>query len=301
MTIINQHIAFPVLKEKGVTLCLKREDLIHPVISGNKCRKLKYNILEAKAKGFGTLLTFGGAFSNHIVATACAGQEHGLRTIGIIRGEELVAKWQGNPTLAKAMDYGMAFKFISRNDYRRKNHPDFIQDIQNEFGDCYILPEGGTNRLAVKGCEEILVKEDSGFDTICCCVGTGGTIAGIINTAGPHQNILGFPALKGDFLKKDICSFVQKNNWSLQTDYHFGGYAKVTPELIAFINDFKDHTGIPLDPIYTGKMMYGILDQVKKKRFPPGTRILAIHSGGLQSVKGLNLILKNRNLPLVNL
>lgn len=301
MTSINQLISLPVLKETGVTLHLKREDHIHPVISGNKYRKLKYNILEAKAKGITTLLTFGGAFSNHIVATACAGQEHGFKTIGIIRGEELVSKWQENPSLSIAKRYGMDFKFIPRETYRHKNSPVFLEGLQREFGSCFILPEGGTNTFAVKGCEEILVPGDTEFDVVCCCVGTGGTMAGLINAAAPHQKILGFPALKGEFLQKDICSFVQRDNWALQNNYHFGGYAKVDAGLVQFINDFKMSTGIPLDPIYTGKMLYGILDLVQKGIFLPGTRILAIHSGGLQGIPGMNMKLKNRNLPLLDL
>lgn len=301
MQIENQGVAHPFLSEKRISLYVKREDLVHHYISGNKYRKLKYNLIEAKTKGFSTLLTFGGAYSNHIAATAYAGKEHGFSTIGVIRGDELSEKWKENSTLQLAHEHGMQFKFVSREIYRKKGLPSFISQLKEEFGLFYLLSEGGTNNLAIKGCEEILVPEDVEFDIICCSVGTGGTIAGIINSTHSKQRVLGFPALKGDFLNEDICKFVQKENWTLQTDYHFGGYAKINAELIHFINDFKKKTQIPLDSIYTGKMVYGILDMVKKDKFLPNTRILAIHTGGLQSVKGMNIKLKKRRLPLIDI
>ncbi|MDF0717998.1 pyridoxal-phosphate dependent enzyme [Muricauda sp. 334s03] len=290
----------PLLREKGIRLYLKREDTIHPFVSGNKYRKLKYNLLEAKKHGKDTLLTFGGAFSNHIAATAYAGWEQGLKTIGVIRGEELVGKWQNNPTLKLAHEHGMQFHFVSRSDYRYKNDPSFIEKLKEQFGDVYLLPEGGTNALAVKGCSEILTDEDVTFDYICSAAGTGGTVAGLINASRPHQSVLGFPALKGDFLIEEICTFVHNDRWKLVTDYHFGGYAKVDQQLIAFINLFKSETGIPLDPTYTGKMLFGIFDLIKQDVFEPGTQILAIHTGGLQGIKGMNLVLKKKNLPLLD-
>jgi len=297
----NQSVFLPILKEKQVSLTIKREDLIHPLISGNKYRKLKYNIEATRTEGFDTFLTFGGAFSNHIAATAYAGMSHGLKTIGVIRGKELSQKWKMNPTLKLASEHGMQFKFISRDAYRDKNSEDFIDTLKSEFGSFYLLPEGGSNTLAIKGCEEILAEEDAQFDIVCSSVGTGGTIAGIINASHPNQGVLGFPALKGDFLKEDICNFTSRENWKLQTNYHFGGYAKVSAELIQFINDFRKQTQIPLDPIYTGKMLYGILDLVKKDHFAPKTKILAIHTGGLQSVSGMNEKLEKKNLPLITI
>ena len=297
----NQEVHLPILDQKKVSLVIKREDRIHPLISGNKYRKLKYNLKEAKTQGFDTLLTFGGAFSNHIAATAYAGKIHGLKTIGIIRGEELAQKWQENSTLKLAESHGMQFKFVSREAYREKDTPQFIDDLKEEFGAFYLLPEGGTNPLAIKGCEEILTTSDANFNVVCCAVGTGGTIAGISNGAFTSQKVLGFPALKGDFLQEDICKFALRENWKLVTDYHFGGYAKVTEELVSFINDFKLNTQIPLDPIYTGKMIYGILDLIQKGYFPPKTKILAIHSGGLQGIDGMNRNLLKKNLPLINI
>jgi len=296
----NQHIDMPLLREKGITLYVKREDTIHPFISGNKYRKLKYNLLETKKQGKDTLLTFGGAFSNHIAATAYAGHEQGLKTIGVIRGEELASQWQNNPTLKMAHEHGMQFHFVSRSDYRLKNESSFLQNLASRFGDFYRLPEGGTNELAVKGCAEILTQDDADFDFICSAVGTGGTLAGLINASRPHQTVLGFPALKGDFLIEEIRTFAQNQRWQLVTDYHFGGYAKVDQQLIAFINRFKSETGIALDPIYTGKMLFGIFEDVKKGVFSPGSQILAIHTGGLQGIYGMNLVLKKKKLPLLN-
>ena len=297
----NIQVILPILEEKEITLHIKREDKIHPVISGNKFRKLKYNIEEAVKSKKSGLLTFGGAYSNHIVATACAAYENNLQSIGIIRGEELAFKWQDNPTLSQAVDFGMHLKFISRAEYRDKNLPFFKEKINADFPDYYVLPEGGTNQLAVKGCTEILTKEDIVFDVVCCCVGTGGTISGIINSAYEQQRVLGFPALKGDFLKEDICKFASNQRWGLQTKYNLGGYAKVTRELIEFINWFKESTHIPLDPVYTSKMIFGILDMVKNDAFVKGTRILAIHTGGLQGIKGMNKANEKKDLPMIDL
>ncbi|SHI96380.1 1-aminocyclopropane-1-carboxylate deaminase [Arenibacter nanhaiticus] len=297
--VLNQEINLSMLTDKQISLFIKREDQIHPFISGNKYRKLKYNVLEAQEKGATTLLTFGGAYSNHIAATAYAGKTAGLKTIGVIRGEELVDQWRQNPTLRMASEQGMEFKFITRIQYRDKTDNTFIEKLKEAVGPCYIIPEGGTNALAVKGCAEILTSSDKDFDVICSSAGTGGTLAGIIEASDPSQRILGFPALKGDFLKKDICKFVTKENWQLITDYHFGGYAKVSESLVNFINNFKDKTGVPLDPVYTGKLLYGIIDLVQRDYFSPGTKILAIHSGGLQGIQGMNLVLKKKNLPLL--
>jgi len=292
---LNQqiHINFT----NSISLTIKREDLNHPFISGNKLRKLKYNLLQAKAKNKETLLTFGGAFSNHIAAVAYAGKEQGFKTIGIIRGDELCDKIEQNPTLRFAQKNGMKFEFVSRDDYRLKNENAFIEKLRNKFGDFYLVPEGGTNELAVKGCEEILTEEDSAFDYVCCAVGTGGTISGLINSATPNQKILGFPALKGDFLTDEIRIFAKKDNWDLISDYHFGGYGKVNLELIEFINTFFEETKVPLDPIYTGKMVFGVIDLINKNYFPAHSKILLIHTGGLQGIDGMNIKLKQKKLP----
>nr|WP_239970628.1 pyridoxal-phosphate dependent enzyme [Confluentibacter citreus] len=287
---LNQKINLP--PEFGVELFLKREDEIHPFVSGNKYRKLKYNIEEAQKKGFKKLLTFGGAYSNHIAAVAYAGHMFGFETLGIIRGDELKDRIDDNATLSFAKNHGMQFEFVTREAYR-------TDKLINDYQDYYIIPEGGTNVLAVKGCEEILTEMDVDFNYICTSVGTGGTVSGLINCSQPSQQVLGFPALKGSFLQEDISKFVSKPNWKLITDYHFGGYAKINLELIRFINAFKEQQHIQLDPVYTGKMMFGIFDLIQKGYFPKGSRILAIHTGGLQGIEGMNNTLKQKNLPLI--
>lgn len=297
-----QQIILPELEEKKVELFIKREDLLHPVISGNKYRKLFYNIQFAKEKNFKQLLTFGGAYSNHILATAGAGYEFGFKTVGVIRGDELghdlEKTLEENPTLRAAYDFGMEFHFISRSDYRLKDKPLFLEVISKLFPSSYILPEGGTNDLAIKGCEAILDKDTEKFDFICLAVGTGGTISGVINATNFNQKVLGFPALKGDFLKSEIEKFVgSKDNWELVLDYHFGGYAKINKELITFINRFTKNTSILLDPVYTGKMIYGVLDKIKNNYFPENSKVLVIHTGGLQGVKGMNTLLVKKGLP----
>ena len=294
---MNQKITYDL--PKGITLEIKREDLLHPFVSGNKFRKLKYNVLQAKAENQSVLLTFGGAFSNHIAAVAYAGKEQGFETIGVIRGDELRDKISENPTLSFTQECGMRFEFVTREAYRHKTETAFIEQLQVKFGSFYLVPEGGTNDLAVKGCEEILTEFDAHFDFVCSAVGTGGTISGLINSALPHQKVLGFPALKGDFLQNEIHKFVNNKNWELITDYHFGGYGKVTTEFIEWMNWFYAQTGIPLDPIYTGKMVFGVMDLIQRNYFPPKSKILMIHTGGLQGIAGMNAKLEKQNKPIL--
>ncbi|TXD85373.1 1-aminocyclopropane-1-carboxylate deaminase/D-cysteine desulfhydrase [Subsaximicrobium wynnwilliamsii] len=280
-------------------LSIKPEYKIHPYISGNKYRKLKYNLLKAQETKQHSLLTFGGAFSNHIAAVAAAGKKFGFKTIGIIRGEELVTEVASNPTLKFAADCGMLLKFVSRSDFRRKNEDSFLEALKSQYGQFYLIPEGGTNALAIKGCEEILTEADAQFDFICCSVGTGGTISGLINSALPHQKVLGFPALKGGFLTEEITKFAHSKHWELMDGHHFGGYGKVSDELIQFINDFKFKYNVPLDPIYTGKMLFGIYDMIQQGFFSKTSRILVIHTGGLQGIEGMNMRLKQQNRSLL--
>ena len=295
---LNQAIAFDL--PKGINLVIKRDDLIHPFVSGNKFRKLKYNLLQAKAENQSALLTFGGAYSNHIAAVAYSGKENGFQTIGIIRGDELADKIESNPTLNFAQKCGMQFEFVSRETYRLKTEESFLEQLQQKYGAFYLIPEGGTNAFAIQGCEEILTPEDASFDYVACAIGTGGTISGLINSVLPHQKVLGFPALKGEFLQDEIRKFVRHENWELITDYHFGGYGKVSPDLIDWINRFYAQTQIPLDPVYTGKMVFGILDLIAKNYFPENANILLIHTGGLQGIQGMNLKLKNKGLPILH-
>lgn len=276
----------------GVRLFIKREDQTDPYISGNKYRKLKYNLLHAKQLKIKRLLTFGGAYSNHIHAVAYCGAKFGFETIGIIRGEEQLPL---NPTLRDATSFGMALQYMSRSDYAEKNSDGLKDELKKRYGQIYIIPEGGSNNLAVKGCAEILSDDEKKFDHICCSCGTGGTLAGIIVSLSGKKKVWGFPALKnGSFLEKDIKKLIydfnpiKYQNWSLVLDYHFGGYAKHTNELIDFINQFKKKHDIQLDPIYTGKLLFGVYENIKNKLFKPGEKVLAIHTGGLQGIKGFN-------------
>lgn len=283
-----------------IQLWMKRDDLLHPQVSGNKWRKLKYSLVEAKQKKVSHLLTFGGAFSNHIAATAAASHLVGIPSIGIIRGEKILPL---NPTLAFAASCGMSLHFLNRTTYRQKEKAIQVRQLIQQYSNVLVLPEGGTNQLAIKGCEEIVTELREQFtndfpDYIATAVGTGGTISGIISGVQQlkkeHTKILGFSALKGNFLETEIANLLSDDNkkddsnWQIQKDYHFGGYAKFKPELIEFINRFKLEHGIPLDPIYTGKMMFGIFDLIKKKYFPKGSRIVAIHTGGIQGIAGFN-------------
>jgi 1-aminocyclopropane-1-carboxylate deaminase len=285
MKIETKEISLPVLKEKEVRLFIKRIDKIHPFVSGNKWFKLKYNLLEAEKQGLNTLLTFGGAYSNHIAATAFAAKEKGIKSIGIIRGEEHLPL---NPTLRFAIDNGMKLRYISRSNYKKKTSANFLKALINQFGDCYFIPEGGTNELAIQGAAEILDVNDI-QDYICCAVGTGGTIAGIIKASNDNQTVIGFPAIKGfEQLEKDVNDWTNATNYKFINDYVGNGYAKINSELVNFINEFKVFHNVPLDAIYTAKMMMGILDLVDKDYFPKGSSILSIHTGGLQSNKGMS-------------
>ncbi|OBY73681.1 1-aminocyclopropane-1-carboxylate deaminase/D-cysteine desulfhydrase [Acinetobacter gyllenbergii] len=281
------HIAFPppyqtLALPSSVQLTIKRLDLIHPQISGNKFYKLKYNLLAAQQQGLTQVLTFGGAFSNHIAATAYAAQRFGFESIGLIRGEELATR-DLNPTLQTAQDFGMQLHFVSRAEYRLRHEVEYLQQLQQQYPQAFIVPEGGSNALALQGTQEILSEDDrKNYDVICCAVGTGGTIAGLIESSSEQQQILGFSALKGDFLKQDIQQWTKKSNWSLTDAYCCGGYAKTTTELLQFMQHFEQQYAIPLEQVYTAKMMMGLFDLIQQPYFPENSRILAIHTGGLQ-------------------
>lgn len=294
-----EPIDHPILKQKKINFSILREDLIHPSISGNKYRKLKYNLIKAKELGYTKIITFGGAYSNHIAATAAAANLNTMECIGFIRGEEVEKLIDSNPTLCFAKNQGMEFKFLSREAYRLKDTPEFIQALKQQYPEYYIIPEGGTNDLAIQGCEEILHSACNEYQYICCAVGTGGTITGLINSSLKEQTVLGFPALKGEFFSEEICKLTIKRNFQLMTSYHFGGYGKVSEELVIFINSFKSQTNIQLDPIYTGKMVYGLFDLIEKDFFPFHTTILAIHTGGLQGIEGINKQLKKKNKTII--
>jgi len=279
------------IESRGIELFVYRIDLIHPEISGNKWFKLKYNLIEAERKGYETLLTFGGAYSNHIYATAAAGKILGFKTIGMIRGEEHLPL---NPTLSFAKDCGMEFHYLDRTTYRKRYDEDFLNELRERFSEAYFIPEGGTNSLAVKGCSQIPGNVDVNFDVICCPCGTGGTLSGIICGLKANQKALGFSVLKGgEFLNNNVQNLIKQftdtnnSNWDINLDYHFGGYAKINKGLIEFIKKFGEENNILLDPVYTGKMMFGVYELIKKNYFKKGERIIAIHTGGLQGLKGM--------------
>lgn len=295
-------ITIPIVEiplEKNIQLFLKREDLIHPEISGNKFWKLFYNInsyLENNIeKPF--IITFGGAFSNHIFAVSALGKEFNLKTLGIIRGEELAEKWRENPTLKSASENGMQFRFASRDEYREKDT--LTQILQKEFPDALIIPEGGTNEQAVEGIQLMLNSKTKSFDYLCTAVGTGGTIAGISKFAEENQHVLGFKVVDDASLNEKIFELSKRQNFKL-IEAHDGKYGKITDENIRFINDFKEKFGIQLDPIYTGKMMKKILGMIENSEFPQGSKILAFHTGGLQGIFGANEMLKKQNRDLIN-
>ena len=279
-----EEIKHPDFEEKEVQVFVKRDDLIHPYISGNKWRKLKYILAEAEGKKQKHLVTFGGAYSNHLLATACAAAKFGFSSTGMVRGEK-----QNNPTLLLCQLFGMKLEFIDRESYQYKRElfsKYFKQDLN-----AFFIDEGGAGEAAVKGCSELIDELTADYDHIFCAAGTGTTAAGILMGIEKNQlptklNVI--PVLKGaDFLKADIFNFSGSNNFNFHPDYHFGGYAKTTPELMEFIKSFTSSTGILIDPVYTGKMFYSIFDLISKDVFPRASRILAIHTGGSFGVLGM--------------
>jgi len=293
-----QKIEDEFLFKHKINLYVKREDLNDPELSGNKLHKLKYNLLKAREDNHETLLTFGGAYSNHIYAVAAAGKRFGFNTIGIIRGEEHLPL---NPTLKFAKSCGMKIGYMNRGTYRNKTSYQVITQLKEQFGRFYLIPEGGTNELALKGCAEIINSLDINFNIICTACGTGGTIAGLISGLKGSQIAIGFAVLKGaEFLNNDIRKLLglyktkRLNNWEIKMDYHFGGYAKFTPELIDFTNKFESNTIIKVEPVYTGKMFFGIYDMIQKTNIPEETTIIALHTGGLQGLEGFK---ERRVLP----
>lgn len=299
---IIQRLYDPRLDLAKIEVSVLRLDLMYPNLSGNKWYKLKYNLQQASTQGESTLLTFGGAYSNHIYATASAGKMYGFETIGIIRGErpEIL-----NPTLQFAEAQGMQLHFVSRAAYRNKESDLFTEQLQQKFGSFYRLPEGGTNELAVKGCAEILPAPLE-YDVICSSAGTGGTLAGLLVQIAGKKQLLGFPALKGghflyDEINRLTADFNNRtySNYQLMIDYHFGGYARADTELVSFINDFYQQHQIPLDPVYNGKLFYGLFDLIQRQYFASSTRLLAIHTGGLQGISGFNEKYYNKKLRIL--
>ncbi|ODH03217.1 1-aminocyclopropane-1-carboxylate deaminase [Nostoc sp. KVJ20] len=291
---INSEIAL----QAGVDLYVLRLDLMHRWVNGNKWFKLKYNLLEAREKNFTTLLTFGGAYSNHIYATAAAGNLFGFRTIGVIRGEERLPL---NPTLSFAVQQGMELVYLNREMYRQRNTPALQEYLQQRFGEVFIIPEGGSNLNGVRGCTEIIIGDAIAFNHICVACGTATTLAGIALSLDQTQRAIAFPVLKnGAFLAQEIetlltnyltsglpAPYTSPASWELVCDYHFGGYAKVNDELLLFSRQFTQEHGVPLDYVYTAKMFYGVMDLLKQGFFCKGDSLLLVHTGGLQGNAGM--------------
>lgn len=285
-----QKILDPILNPYSVDLYVLRLDLMHLPIGGNKYYKLKYNLEEAKRLKYNVLLTFGGAFSNHIYATAIAGKIYNFKTIGIIRGEETLPL---NPTLTFAQQCGMELHYFDRTTYRQKNESETLDNLRLKFGDFYWIPEGGTNHWAIKGASEIIPDIPIDFDYICTPCGTGGTLAGLVAGSQAKHKVLGISVLKGNFLKAEVGYLLleyQKNqgvilqnlDYQILTEYHFGGYAKKTLELIHFMERFEKVNQIKLEWIYSGKMFYAIYDLIQKGYFIENQTIIALHTGGLR-------------------
>lgn len=280
------RISNPLLQQHGIELWIKRDDLLHPVVSGNKWRKLKYILHHALASGKDTIISMGGQYSNHLHALAFIGKHLGISTVAYIRGERPEPL---TPTLKDCQEWGMQMKFISRSAYRKLRHVSQLpQQNPNEFW----LPEGGAVKYALQGVAEMVAEIDIAYDVLCVPCGTATTLAGMVLSSPEASAILGFATVKGRlFLEKNVQDLIVGNDllnykWSINHDYHFGGFAKTNSELMNFINDFKNQTGIMLEALYTGKMLYGIYDLIKQGYFTTGQRIVAIHSGGLQGNRG---------------
>jgi 1-aminocyclopropane-1-carboxylate deaminase len=285
---------------QNIKLYIKREDLIHPKISGNKYWKLFYNLQQylSQKPESPSLITFGGAFSNHIAATSALANELKIPSLGIIRGEELEGNWQENPTLKLASQYNMRFQFVTRNAYRDKET--ITNQLKKDFPTALIIPEGGTNSLAVKGIQYMLNNETKKFDYLCTAVGTGGTISGLSKYAEENQKILGFKVVDDPDLEQNIKKLSGRENFKL-FDAHLGRYGIINDDLVRFINEFKEKYHIPLEPIYTGKMMMKIFALIENNYFPENSKILAFHTGGLQGIEGANQMRRKQNKSIIEL
>lgn len=283
------HIKDPLFEEKELEVWIKRDDLIHPTIMGNKWRKLKYNLEYAMKNNAKGILTFGGAFSNHIVATAAACHENNLKSAGIIRGDELNAS--SNSSLQFASQHNMELAFVSREKFRQlRSSP---QTVSKDWPGYYVLPEGGTNALAIEGCAELISELPHPFDFVTTPLGTGGTMAGLLKGLNGQGFLLGFSSLKGQFVQKEFRNLIESQdinfrNYEINTDNHFGGYGKVPDVLIHFINRIKAKFSLQFDPIYNGKMYFGVLKLIEQGYFPPKSKILIVHTGGLQGISAFN-------------
>ncbi|WNC72891.1 pyridoxal-phosphate dependent enzyme [Thalassotalea psychrophila] len=288
---VNQlfHSSF---NEHKVEVFIKRDDLIHPIVSGNKWRKLKYNLLSAKELGYQQILSFGGAFSNHIHALAFACSQHNLQSIGIIRGEE---QYQHNFTLSWAKHWGMELEFVDRQTYKQRNNADFIEELQYQYPNAFIVPEGGSNQLALAGMSEVITElnDQIAYDYLLTPVGSGGTLAGLVKADNNQHKILGVAVLKQQgYLTEEVNTLLKDsakscNNWQVLNQFHRGGYGKYKAEDAARILQFSQTTGVPFEPVYSGKMILALLDLLEQGYFEAGAKIMLLHTGGLQGLGGM--------------
>jgi 1-aminocyclopropane-1-carboxylate deaminase/D-cysteine desulfhydrase-like pyridoxal-dependent ACC family enzyme len=296
-----QKVEHETFVRHGLCLYVKRDDLLHPHVSGNKWRKLKHNLLEAQRLSCTRLVTFGGAYSNHIAAVAAAGREFGFSTLGVVSGEESSA---GNPTLDFALQCGMDLRFTSRANMRNLSEKAVLQHLNIDIEKTFVLPQGGANCLALAGCREIVEETTAQIgrlpDYFITACGTGTTLAGIASGLDGKGSALGIAVLKGNFLQNEVekrlaaCGEMNASNFQVVEGFHFGGYAKWTQELVSFINDFKAETDIPLDPVYTGKAFFAAIELAKQGYFPEGASVVLVHTGGLQGIAGFNERFGNR-------
>ncbi len=283
-----QEIQHPLLEQKKIKLAIKRDDLLHPVISGNKWRKLKYNLINMKSKGCDSFVTFGGAFSNHLYASAMACKTFNLTGHAIIRGPHID---ENNPTIKMAHACGMNLYAVNRKTYKLRHEPAFLKNLQTEFPNSAIIPEGGTNKAALSGVVE-LAKSLPQSDYVICATGSGGTIAGLAKGCPHNTQVIGIAVLKqASYLNQDIAQLLTDNHrgapWQLLTDHHYGGYGKFTDDVWTFCQLMKQTYQLPLEPIYTGKMLFAVWQLISRDYFPQGSSIIVIHTGGLQGLDGL--------------
>ena len=287
-----EQFHYPLFKKHKLNVYIKRDDLIHPIISGNKWRKLKGNLAEAKRLNKTGILSFGGAYSNHIHALAYACHQHRLSSIGVIRGEQ---HYQDNFTLAWARHWQMQLKFVDRQTYRKRQEDVYLAKLSATFPDHFIVPEGGTNPFALSGVGEIIseLEQQLDYDTIMLPVGSGGTISGLINADHNQHNILGVAVLKqSEYLLGEIAQLLPPSarsykNWQLLSQYHGGGYAKFSPQHAQQIREVINESQVPFEPVYSGKMLLALIDLVESGYFPAHHTIVLLHTGGLQGLGGL--------------
>lgn len=290
-----ERLNLPQLNKHNVKLFVKRDDLIDPEVSGNKWRKLKFSLLQMEELGKNGILTFGGAYSNHLVATASAANKAGVRSVGIVRGNEL--KPDSNDTLKRCAELGMELVFVSREEYAGKNDPDYLATLKTVHNDLYLVPEGGSNYYGMIGCQEIVREIDEEFDVVFVAQGTTTTSCGILS-ALQDQSLYAVPVLKGFDSKSEMRALFSKAGFDpdyqkelfekckILDDFHFGGYGKYTQELLEFIRVIFKETGLKLDPVYTGKAFFALVDMVQRGELD-GKTVVFIHTGGLQGVKGI--------------